>query len=135
MVYGIFAQLLNIRKSQGGSGEPDSKSPLSTCERQVGVGGPEAVVDVERDVSWQAAQHDLQAVIGQPRVAPGVQDEEVGGVGHQLAGLIHPGDGGGGVGANQCKEHQGDPGVWGLAVVGVDSQNLWLDCERDVIGI
>lgn len=74
-------------------------------------------------------------MIGQPRVAPRVQDEEVRGVGHQLAGLIHPRDGGGGVGANQCKEHQGDPGVRGLAVVGVDSQNLRLNCEKDIFGI
>lgn len=105
------------------------KISLSTCKRQIGVSGAKAVVDIKWDVSWQAAQHDLETVIGQPRVASWVQDEEVRGIGYQLARLIYPGDGGGGVGANQCKQHQGDPRVSGLAVVGVDSQNLRLDCK------
>lgn len=66
-------------------------------------------------------------MIGQPRVALRVQDEEVGGVGHLLAGLVHPGDGGGGVGAHQSEEHQREARVRGVTVMGVNPHNLWLD--------
>ncbi|KAA8593813.1 hypothetical protein FQN60_004647 [Etheostoma spectabile] len=46
-----------------------------------------------------------------PRVASRVEDEEVGGVGHQLAVLVHEGDGGRRVGPYQGKEDQGEAWV------------------------
>ena len=69
-------------------------------------------------------------MIGQPGVAPRVQDEEVRGVGYQMAGLVHKGDGGRGVGAYQGEENQGEAGVGRLTVVGIHSQNLWLDWRK-----
>lgn len=50
-------------------------------------------------------------MIGQPGVASRVQDEEVGGVGHQLAGLVDKGDGGRRVGPYQGEQDQGQAGV------------------------
>ncbi len=66
-------------------------------------------------------------MIGQPGEAARVQDEEVGAVGQQLTGLIHPADGGRGVGANQSEENEGEARVRALAVVSVHTQDLRLD--------
>ena len=50
-------------------------------------------------------------MIGQPGVASRVQDEEVGGVGHRLARLVHEGDGGRRIGPHQGEEDQGEARV------------------------
>lgn len=99
-----------------------------TRESEVALCSAHAVVGIHRQVArHQATRGNPQSVIGQPGVALRVQDEEVGGVGHLLAGLVHPGDGCGWVGAHQSKEHQGEAGVRGVTVVGVNPQNLRLD--------
>lgn len=70
-------------------------------------------------------------MIGQPGVTSRVQDEEVGGVGHQLARLVHEGDGGRRIGPHQGEEHQGEARVWGFTVVGVNPEDLWLNWETE----
>lgn len=69
---------------------------------------------------------DVKRAVGQPWVARGTQEEKLGGVGHHMPILVHPGDAGRWVGLHQHKEHQEKASALDLLVAGTFLQDLWL---------
>lgn len=65
-------------------------------------------------------------MVGQPGVVRGTQEEELGGVGHHVPILVHPGDAGRRVGLHQHKEHQEEPSTLILLVASICPQDLRL---------
>lgn len=65
-------------------------------------------------------------MVGQPRVARGTQEEDLGGIGHHVPILVHPGDAGRRVGLHQHEEQQEEPSTLDLLVAGICPQDLRL---------
>lgn len=84
---------------------PHPAPPAPTWGQEGGCGNAHAVGSTDREVASCAAQVDEKRVVGQPWVVCGAQEEEFGGVGHDVPILVHPNDAGRGVGLHQHEEH------------------------------
>lgn len=98
----------------------------ATCGQEGGSGDAHTVGCTDREVSSCAAEMDVKRAVGQPWVARGTQEEKLGGVGHHMPILVHPGDAGRWVGLHQHEEHQEKASALDLLVAGTFLQDLWL---------